>query len=233
MMKLIIRITLLVSGLLFLLQTSAYTQVRAITEAGDTIYVYNDGTWSFTLENKEGDLDAQLEYLSMELDIDTLDQIFEADKTLTKEVASKFGFFKIKYDDKYWKRIPPGELNAVAELAFKAQERDIFCMVISEEIGVGAIPALKTAVNSLREKLNGEVKILKVEDRTVNGVKVVRGVFELKLSGITMIFDTYYYSSDKGTVQFTIWTAANLWEKYEADIDRFHNGFIIIDAEKN
>ena len=49
-------------------------QTQAVTEYGDTIYVYDNGTWSFEKLDEMPDENNELSYLSTPLDIDTLDQ---------------------------------------------------------------------------------------------------------------------------------------------------------------
>ncbi|MEM6964937.1 MAG: hypothetical protein AAF573_09240 [Bacteroidota bacterium] len=202
------------------------SQIKAVTERGDTIYVYNNGTWSFE-EGEQPEAGQEFSFLEEKLLIDTILSEFTFNPKATKDVKSGFGFFNIKYDSKSWKRIPPGELNDEAEFAFQGKYKDIYCMVIAEEIEVGMENLIKIARNMMRENAGANVKELKTELRNVNGTQVIRGVSEVSLNGITFIFDGYYFSNNKGSVQFTTWTSTNLYKKYEPEILDLLNGLVI------
>ena len=45
-------------------------------------------------------------------------------------------------------------------------------------------------------------------------------------SDISFVFDTYYFSNELGSVQFTLWTSEKLWEKNISEIQDLLNGFI-------
>ena len=138
---------------LFVLPFEALSQMWAVTERGDTIYVYDDGSWSFTKDPKpEAKGNQELDYLSIKLEIDTIQNPFNYTGSTDKEVRSKFDFFSIYYDQELWKRVPPGELNAEAEIAFKSIEKDIYAMVITEEINVGQENIVKIAINTMKKK---------------------------------------------------------------------------------
>ena len=77
----------------------------------------------------------------------------------------------------------------------------------------------------------GEVVVKKVELRLVNGEELIRGVFNIEVTGLSFVFDAYYYSDEMGSVQFMAWTGDKLWENYENEIIELLNGFIVLDNE--
>jgi hypothetical protein len=79
----------------------------------------------------------------------------------------------------------------------------------------------------MEEFSGSKVEILKTELRTVNGVELIRGVMQSEYSGIPLMFDTYYYSNDNVSVQFTVYTSDNLWEKNTDLIQELLNGFVV------
>ncbi len=202
-------------------------QIKAVTENGDTIYVYNNGTWSFTDEEPVA-TDPQLEFLKRTLVIDTIQEKFQVAAVATKAAKNKFGLFDIMYDEKQWDRIPPGKLNNdEAEMAFISKNNDIYCLVISEEAEIGKENILKIALGMMESRTGGKVELLKVEHREVNGTGILSGQFKVDISGMVLTFDSYYYSSPKGTVQFTTWAGSSVWEKNQKKIKDFLNGLII------
>lgn len=221
--------TWVLTALLCLLYQLSFAQIRAVTERGDTIYVFNDGTWSFTMDGfgTDGYADDPGLFSIRTLDIDTLNTSFKYGKLARKTAESEKGFFTIRYDETLWKRVPPGELNDDAELAFESRKEDIYCIVITEKIEIGAENIVQIAIDNMRETTGRPVDVIKLEKRTVNGADVLRAVLGASYSGIEFIFDSYYYSSEAGTVQFTTWTGRNLWEDYEAEILELLNGFVL------
>jgi len=205
---------------------TVFSQITAVTEKGDTIYVYNDGTWTFE-EKDEEELVNELSYLDNVLKLDTITTKFKVGEKSTKEVTSQHDFFKVKYDKKVWKRVPPASLNPEAEFAFLAVDKDIYCMIISEEIEVGQENIVKIARKMMKDNTGGELEELITEQRNVNGTDIIRAVNKVEINGLNLVFDSYYYSGEFGTIQFSTWTGTNVHEKYEDEILELLNGLII------
>lgn len=208
--------------------THSFGQLKAVTEKGDTIFVYDDGTWSFEEEERVSGLDEEFSFLNEVLQIDSVDTKFSFGEDANKEIESQFKFFKIKYDSELWKRVPPASFNPEAEFAFKAKGKDIFCVIISEEIEIGQENIVKIARKMMRDNTGSAVTPLKTEARNVNGVDLIRAVNAIDLNGMNLVFDSYYFSDPSGTVQFSVWTAKNLYGKYESDIVDLLNGLVIL-----
>ena len=85
----------------------------------------------------------------------------------------------------------------------------------------------------MKEATGSDPRVLKTELRTVNGQQLMRGVLGANFSGISFIFDTYYYSNDHGSVQFTTWTSDKVWERNKNDILELLNGFIVNQTPNN
>lgn len=199
-------------------------QVKAVTEIGDTIYVYNDGTWSYDLNDDFSNTN-QLDYLNDEISIDTINTTFFTPPNSESSVSNNLIPFTIHYDNKKWKRIPPGSLNEDAEFAFQHRELDIYSIVIPEETTIDSDMLLRIARKTMEENTGSSTSILKAELRKVNNSSVVRGVLNSKYSGISFIFDSYYYSNENGSVQFTVWTSDKVWKREEEEILELLNGF--------
>lgn len=206
---------------------TAYGQTLAITEHGDSIYVYDNGTWSFELLEEMPNTESDLAFLSSELSIDTLSKEYKYTSKAKKQAKNARGQFTIKYDENTWKRVPPATLNGEAEFAFQSKTTDIWCVVISEITPIAADKLFRIAIKNMEESTGSTPEILKTEQRTVNGQQLIRGVLRANFSGIDLIFDTYYFSNDLGSVQFTTWTSATIWKSNESDILDFLNGFVV------
>jgi hypothetical protein len=201
-------------------------QIKAVTETGDTIYVYNNGTWSYELEEINDEFN-ELDFLKLKLDIDTLEKKIVAPSNAQTEVKIESNGILIKYDSKKWKRVPPANLNNEADLAFESKTESIWCIVIAEETFIPSDNLFRIAKRTMEQNLKAQVEILKTEYVNVNGINVLRGAVKADVAGIVFVFDSYYYSSPLGSVQFTTWTSENLWRKNQTEIAELLSGFII------
>ena len=217
----------LLAGYLFLILPQVHGQVQAITEYGDTIFVYDNGTWSFELLDEAPPIEKEFGFLSKEVKIDTLSEGFTFSENVTKEVNNSRDQFTVKYDDRLWGRVPPGTLNEDAEFAFKFKESDIWSVVISEETPIEINKLFLIAKKNMESYSGEDAEIIATELRTVNGTPVIRGVLKSTFSGITFMFDSYYYSDDRGSIQFTTWTSDTIWEKNQETILDLLNGLIV------
>ncbi|NOU61391.1 hypothetical protein ELS83_16405 [Marinifilum sp. JC070] len=213
---------------LLLCGTSVKSQTRAVTELGDTIYVYNNGTWSFEIQ-EEAPVVNEFDFLNQILDIDTIQKPYSYPANAKKQVKSERNQFAVKYNDKIWKRIPPATLNEEAEIAFQAKHTDIWCVIITEVTPIDADKLFKIAKKMMEENTGGIAKIKKTEVRTVNENQIFYGKLETDFSGINFIFNSYYFSNEKGSVQFVTWTSSTLHELNKDLIQDLLNGFVVLD----
>jgi|GEM_PF-1279476 len=221
------RYTTLLLVFCFAFTYNASCQMIAVTEEGDTIYVYSDGTWSFELDKPFEPDDIFGGALDIELQIDTILEKQFFSKKADKEISTSIGQFDFKYENSIWKRVPPVEYNEDAEFAFEHRERDIWGILITEETEIGKENIFKIAIQSLEENLKTEVQIINCQSINVNGSDLLRGTFAMQISGIDFVFDNYYFSDERGTTQFSVWSSSNMWKKYESTVKDFMSGLII------
>lgn len=202
-------------------------QTKAITEKGDTIYVYDNGTWSFDILDDELGQLSELTFLNQEVELDTIRAEFKVSSNANKQISDEQGMFIIKYDEKLWKRVPAATLNDEADYAFQSKTQDVWCVVIAEETPIRKDKLFLIAQKTMSDRIGVVPNVIKAELRNVNGVEVIRGVLQAEFSGISFVFDTYYFSNELGSVQFTTWTSEKLWERNENLILEHLNGFIV------
>lgn len=202
-------------------------QILAVTERGDTIYVFKDGTWSYTEEDYTMNMQNTLNYLDAELEIDTIQTKFVVGEESDKELQSKIEAYKIRYNSEEWNQVPAGKINPEAEFALVTKDQQIYCMVLIEEITIGTENILKIAMNNAKERAGAEVELLKTESRNVNGVDMLYARYNVDINGMKLIFNSYFHSDEDGTVQFTTWTGPKIYAKSKARIDDLLNGLIV------
>jgi hypothetical protein len=207
--------------------SSLLAQIKAVTENGDTVYLYTNGTWSYELEEFNEEFNEEFDALSNEVQFDTITKPIVKSNNSTEKITSKLDFINFYYDKKLWKRIPPGTINSEAEFAFKHKEKDVFAAIISEEIEIGMTMIYQAAIMNAENGSGNPVNIIKKEIRTVNGVPMIHAIFEANFNGFEATFMGNYYSGENGTVQFISWTGTNIFQKHKDEMEALINGAVI------
>lgn len=65
--------------------------------------------------------------------------------------------------------------------------------VVTEETEIAPDKLLRIAKKTMEVNTGAEVEIKNVECRNVNGEDIIRGTFVANFSGLTFVFDTYYF----------------------------------------
>lgn len=207
-------------GLLLILMFSTTTivsaQQRAVTELGEEVILFSDGTWRFANQKVE-ETKA----------IPTNPQTFEKDKTasfMLKSKKAKVGFW---LDPKQWS-FQQATDNPDAEYDLQLKGEDLFGMIITEKMEI-PLESLKSIAFENGRAAAPDLEIVKEEYRNVNGIKVLCLQMNGTLQGIKFAYYGYYYSNEEGTVQFITFTSQQLLKSYEKDCEKLLNGLVSID----
>ena len=207
------KIILIVCCLLSIISVNA--QKKAVTETGDEVILYNDGTWEY-----EGD------YNFEESEIPTNPINFKKDEASTFLLKSKklnVGFW---LNPKIWKFNKATD-NLEAEYEFQLKGEDLYGMLISEKVEI-PLETLKTIALENGKESASDLKIVKEEYRNVNGLKVLLLEMNGTMQGIKFSYYGYYFSNDNGTLQFITYTSQNLLDSYREVCDNLLNGLVEI-----
>lgn len=219
------RIFTLLVLLLMSLGTIA-AQERAFTESGDTIYVYPDGTWSYELdllrENK-----SFFETVGERTALDTSSIVYTSPAVNTKNLVSSNNGTTISYNPAPWKRMPPAQINELAEFVLTTPRMETFMMVINEGVEVGMENIYPFAKNNFMNMADSEPEFIQEEYRLVNGVYVVSSIFRAKVQSIDLTYHCYFHSGPEGTTQVFTWTYTKLYDKHKGDMEDVLNGLVI------
>jgi hypothetical protein len=71
-----------------------------------------------------------------------------------------------------------------------------------------------------------DVRIIKEEYRTVNGIKLLMIQMQGTIQGINFVYFGYYYSYSGGTVQLLAYTSKQIFDEKEQELEEFLNGFV-------
>tara|TARA_R110001632_G_scaffold77967_3_gene175284 strand:- start:415 stop:1047 length:633 start_codon:yes stop_codon:yes gene_type:complete len=207
---------IILSSILFALTFSVNSQIKAITENGDEVILYNDKTWKFINDS----LDFAKEIIVNE----TLFKKGEKSTFLVKSNKIKMGVW---INPKKWsfKKNPNSD---DAEYEFEFRDGDLYGMIITEKIQI-PVEAIKNIALENARGVAPDIQSIKEEYRTVNGKKVLMMQMSGTMQGIKFSYYSYYFSNDNGVVQLITYTSDNLLNSYLKDIEKFLNGFVTID----
>jgi hypothetical protein len=190
----------------------SFSQIKAVTETGEDVFLYKDGTWKYAQEMA----DAPSE-------IATNPKQFEKAASSTFLVKSSIVNVGVWLDAKKWS-FKKATSNPHAEYEFQMKGSDLYGMLIAEKFEIPLTTLRNIAIENARG-VAPDITITKEEYRTVNGLKVLLLQMNGTMQGIKITYYGYYFSSSKGTVQLITYTSQSLLSEYLPACDQFLNGF--------
>ena len=204
---------LILAAAFVLCGVASRAQVKAVTETGEEVVLYSDGTWKSTAAPKAG--------WNTRLDTPSVKK-GEKSTFLVKGKMLKYGIWT---NAKKW-TFSSDKMPSVpaAEYFFKLKDGDAFAMTVPEEVQVNfeALPALGLKI---AQAADPNARITLEENRLVNGVLVKYVEMKVSAQGMDLVYVGYYYSGAQGIIRFMAFTSANLLPKYHKDMEELLNGF--------
>lgn len=188
-------------------------QINAITETGDEVVLYEDGTWKYLNDS-----------IIEDSEISENDMEFSKDIKSTFLVKSNNLNVGIWINPKKWSFIK-GEENDAFEYQFQKKGDDLYAMLISEKMQI-PIETLKEIAVENAKSVASDIKIIKEEYRNVNGIQVLMMQMSGTIQGVRFTYYGYYYSNSNGTIQLLTYTGENLIDDYLNDIELYLNGLV-------
>lgn len=190
-------------------------QLMAITDTGNEVYLYEDGTWRYVVDS----LNFETEILFNEVDF------FKDDSQsfLIKSSTTNTGIY---INPKKW-TFSKAAPNEDQEYNFELKNEDLYALLISERLKI-PLENLKTIAFENAKAASSDIRITKEEFRKVNGLDILMLKMEGTISGLEITYCGYYYSDSSGTNQLITYTGSGLFDDYEQDIEEFLNGFVIV-----
>ncbi len=187
---------------------------KAITDTGDEVILYDDGTWSYI--NKE---------TGAKKSIPTNDLEFNKGENLTFLLKSKKNDVGLWINPKKWS-FKKSASNEDAEYELQLKGQDLYGMIITEKMSI----PLETLVDVALENARGvapDIAVVHKEYRMVNGNKVIQMQMNGTLQGIKVVYFGYYFSNEKGSTQVLAYTSQGLFEGFRKETVDYLNGFIV------
>lgn len=190
-------------------------QLKAVTESGDEVVLYNNGTWVFV--NKDA---VQIN------DIKTNSTSFSKPNKATFLVKSKKVNIGCYLDPKAWK-FKAGESYDVAEFDLTSEEGDLYGMIINEKLDLPLENLAEIAVENARNAAP-DLQVTFQEYRMVNGVKVLFMRMEGTIQNMRFAYYGYYYTGNGGATQFLVYSTQEVMSERSADVEALLNGFVVL-----
>lgn len=202
-------------SIIFLLPIFALSQIKAITENGDEVVLYDSGKWKFVNENSK---------LEEELLLNPIE--FNKSDKQTFAVKSNVNNTIININPKEW-TFKKSEMNAAAEYDFESKDGSFYGMLITEKIGIPKDQLTKIAFENAL-KAAPDMELISQEKRIVNGQEVIAMKMRGTISGIDLGYFSYYFSNNSGSTQLITFTGYEIMESEIKKAEDFLNGFIIL-----
>ena len=190
-----------------------HAQQNAITETGQEVILFEDGTWKYQ-EAEE----------IVEKEIQTNPAKFAKDKDATfllKSDKLNIGFW---INPKIWSFKKPTE-NSESEYKLQIKSGDLYGMIITEKVEI-PLETLKLLALENGKKVAPDLKIIKEEYRIVNDNKILLLQMNGTIKGIKFTYYGYYYSNANGTVQFITYSSTKILESNKPKVEVLLNGLV-------
>ncbi len=191
----------------------AIGQINAITETGDEVMLFEDGTWSYLNDS-----------LNIPTEIPVNEAEYEKDKKSTFLVKSKKVDLGVWINPKEWS-FSKGEEGSATEFQFQKKGEDFYAMLITETIPI-PVETLKNIAFDNAANVAPDVKIESVEYRTVNGLKLIMMQMSGTTQGIKFTYFGYYYSNDESTIQLVCYSGERQMKNNLEMVESFLNGLV-------
>lgn len=195
--------------------SASLAQITAITQTGDQVVLYDDGTWKYQDEDVRADKEIPRNKKKFAKSKDA--------SFLLKSSVLNVGFH---IDPKVWSFKKATE-NPDAEYELQMKNDDLYAMVISERVEI-PIEAFRTIAVENGRGAAPDLHIVKEEYRNVNGTEVLLLQMDGTMSGIPLTYYGYYFSNDQGSMQYITYTSQKLAKELQAEIEELLNGFVLI-----
>lgn len=203
-----------------LLSGSANSQIKALTEDGREVVLFENGTWKFKSDSINTTSATSTDTIV------TNPNSYKKTTAASFLIKSKIFNVGVYMNPEKWTYSLPKPNETTPEYRFFAKSQNGYAMMLTEKT---EIPLEKWPYIALinAQKAAVDAQIVKSEYRTVNGVSLVCVQLKGTIQGIKFVYLGYYYSNKNGSVQFLTYTSESLFEQSKKELEDFLNGFIV------
>ncbi len=192
-----------------------HSQIKALTEEGKEVILYNNGTWKF--------IDRDSKSVN---EIQTNKTIYTKKSNQSFLVRSKIIDIGVHINPQEW--IFNSEAGSSAkEYGFTTKDQTAFAFLITEKLDVELSDLRQVALFNAK-KAGPDLVETYADYRMVNGRKLLCLKFECTVQNIPFSYMGYYYAENGGTAQLIVGTTQKQFKQMEPKIEDFLNGLVQI-----
>jgi hypothetical protein len=206
----------LLTGILTLLISSSFGQKKAVTETGEEVILYTNGTWKYLNDSVAGESEIKIN-----------PKAFKKSANATFLIKSTKFNIGLWVDSKKWS-FKKAVSNEDAEYELQLKGKDLYGMMLTESIEL-PLESMKSVALSNARSSAADAQVVKEEYRTVNNKRILMMQINGTTQGMKFSYYGYYFSSSKGTVQLVTYTAQNLLPDYLNEIEELLNGLVTVE----
>jgi len=188
-------------------------QIKAVTDKGKEVILYENGTWKYAETNTPTDSEDSIRLSSKTYSRTSQSSFLVKSETIAMGIyinPNKWAFSKG---------------DGAKEYKFNSKDDEVYAMAITEKtpIGLNYFPgiALENAKGA-----DPNAKILHREYRIVNNKKILCLTMSAFISGIDFRYIGYYYSNKSGTIQLLCYCTEPNFTKNLEEIENFLDGLV-------
>lgn len=201
--------------LLSVFSISIHSQIKALTEEGKEVVLFDNKTWKFINESDEKTLE----------EIKSNTQLFNKPTDATFLMKSKKMEIGIYFNPKKWKIINNGFSSAFIDYYFNnITDPSLFAIFGSENVPIQTLKNLKELVIAGVQRNADYFRLKESEYRTVNDIKVLHLKYSVNTKGIDFEYVGNYYLTPEGYGAITAYTFGNKFEERKTELENFING---------
>ena len=201
--------------LFLILSMPVFSQQTAVTETGDVVILYDNGTWSYL----------QKDTISVE-DIKVNPIRFTKSATslfLLKSTRVNIGCY---INPENWSFAKAKE-NEAAEYEINNMKLGLYGMLITEKLDLPLESLANIALDNARDAAP-DVEVTEKEYRYVNGLKVLMMRMTGTIQDIRFSYFGYYYSTKNGATQYLVYSSEEIVNQNISEIEELLNGLVEI-----
>lgn len=210
--KLLFLICMLISGI-------SNSQIKALTEEGKEILLFDNGTWKYADDTNDS--------LKKTPPLNTNKHPFTKSNTATFLIKSKTLNVGMYMDPSKWTFSAPKLGGTELEYQFVMKSKNGYATMITEKTPF-ALETLRKIALFNAQKAAPNATELSAEYRMVNGKKILCLKIQGTIQDIKFLYFGYYYSNKAGTVQLVTYTSDDLFISVEKEFENFLNGLVEI-----
>ena len=188
------------------------SQIKAVTENGDEVVLYDDKSWKFINENINNEFDSSKNY-----------PVFYHDENSTFLLKSNINDVGVMIDPKKWSFNKSSTDDS--EFEFELKNESLFGLMINEKIEM-PLETLKESAFYNFDFAANNANILEEEYRYINDLLVLKLHMQGTIDGFSVYYYGYYFSGKEGTTQFVTYSTSNLFELYKNEAEQLLNGLV-------